>query len=238
MRDIYSWLGMVLVPLGVGLMAISYFMLGSIPLTALGISCTILGIVSLLLSRAKEKLTPEASLLLFEVGFENISSLIEDMGISSRAFYLPSHLCGGEPKALLPLRAKSSLNPLIPLQRGLIVKYGEGEEDIGLLITTPGSKCLSFLEAPPGENIDDIEIALNLIIVGGLNLASGVRVSREGEGIRIELQNPSLQWRRTKATEILGTPLASITASVVAEALKKPILIEREEGNMIHLKPV
>lgn len=234
-NDAYVLLGQVLIVLGLGLIFVSYLVLHAIPLTALGISSAIIGMVCLLLARTRVRIPPEASLLLLETGVENLAALIEEAGLRSKAFYLPSRIAG-EPRALLPLHSSPPSEPLPPLARRLIVKYGPSPQEIGLLLATPGSKIMKLADIAPGASTGEIETALHAVIVGALDLASGVRVTREGSRISVELLNPSVRWERTALSEVLGSPVASIAASIVAEGVGKPVVVDREEDNLIYIE--
>lgn len=67
-------------------------MLTSVPLTALGLATAILGGVSLALGRSMPRLPPEAVPYLLEAGVENMATLLEELGLTCRALYLPSSL--------------------------------------------------------------------------------------------------------------------------------------------------
>jgi hypothetical protein len=235
-KDAYTLLGGVLSILGMGLLLVSYFILHSIPLTALGISSAILAMVCLMLSRTRMAIPPEVSSLLLETALENVATVVEEMGVRSKAIYLPSRISGGEPRALIPLHSKLPPNPVSPLPKRFIVKYGPQAEQAGLLISTAGSKVMRLAQATPGPTSEEIESALNSIIVGCLDLAASVRIRQEGKRVTVELVQPSITWGRTMATDILGSPVASIVASVVAEAMDKPVIVEREEGAFVHLE--
>jgi len=139
-------------------------------------------------------------------------------------------MTGEKPQALIPLRS----NPAYPqlnksLPRRLIVKYGANPEDIGLLITTPGSASLSLLEGKPGSSLEGLESALLAVLIGAMDLADSVRVVMDGEKMRVEVSNPRMESRNILLYQCLGSPVASIVASIIAEALGKPLFIDSEE---------
>jgi hypothetical protein len=63
-----------------------------------------------------------------------------------------------------------------------------------------------------------------------------------GEKIIVEVSNPRLKHKSIQIYECLGSPLASIVASMIAEALDKPVIIDRETNekhkSIIELEPV
>lgn len=215
---------------GVLLSLLSYFVLSSIPLTALGISAIIVGGVSFALARGQPKIPPEASAILLESGLENISAIVEELGLKSKAIYLPSSLTSGKPQALIPLHS----NPHLPkvgkaLPKRLIVKFGPNPDDMGILLTTPGSGITGMIGSKSNASSGDLEAALESVLVGTMNLIDAVRVNMGNERIMVEVSNPRLEYKNMWVYECLGSPLASMVASVVAEVLDKPVSIEHEE---------
>ena len=230
-KSSYTLLGLGLTLAGVVLSLLSYFVLRSTPLTALGISTIIVGGVSLALGRGQPKIPPEASAILLESGVENISAIVEELGLSSKAIYLPSSLTNDKPKALIPLRS----NPHPPelgktvLPKRLIVKHGSKPEDVGLLLATPGSAVAGMVESKPNPTAGDLEAALTLALAGILNLIDAANVTMGDAGILVEVSNPRLEHKKMWVYESLGSPLASMVASIVAEVFDKPVTIEDEQ---------
>ena len=96
----YIRLGLVLTLSGAVLAPVFYFVVVSVPLTALALSAIILGLVSAMLGNARPDITPEASQMMLQTGVENIAALLEELGLTTRAVYLPSPESGGRPKPL------------------------------------------------------------------------------------------------------------------------------------------
>ncbi|MCW4018902.1 MAG: hypothetical protein NWF00_09540 [Candidatus Bathyarchaeota archaeon] len=227
----FTLLGVCLALAGLFLSLISQFVLQSTPLTALGLSTIILGSVCLSLGRGQPKIPPEASAILLQSGVENISAIVEELGLKSKAIYLPSSMTAGKPKALVPLHSNPHPPKLgnIVLPERLIVKHGPEAEDIGLLVTTPGSAIEGLVTAKADSTESDLEAAISLVLSSTINLADGVQVT-VGEGqIKVEVSNPRLEYRKMWVYQSLGSPLASIVASVVAEVLDKPVSVEDEQ---------
>ena len=145
----FTLLGVCLTFVGLSLSLMSFLVLRSIPLTALGLSTVILGGVSLALGRGQPKISPEASAILLQSGMENISAIVEELGLKSKAIYLPSSMAAGKPQAFIPLHSNPHPPHLgnIVLPKRLIVKYGAQPEDVGLLVTTPGSAVVGMVMA-------------------------------------------------------------------------------------------
>jgi hypothetical protein len=208
----------------------AYFIFNIIWLTALGICLLILSFILIALGKSLPKLPPEVCSLLLETGLDNITALIEELGIKSRAIYLPSTLTGDQPRAFIPLKS----NPAQPditrvLPQRLITRYGAGPEDIGLLISTVGSMATKMLELKPGATAPELESALTTLFTGRLGIAESVKVITDHNYIRVEIGKPDIAYSSSWSSQCLGGPLASIVASITAEAWNKPTVIKQEE---------
>ena len=227
LKDKYSTLATSLTLTGLVLATLSYLILRSIPLTTLGISTIIIGAVSFAIARGQPKIPAEASAILLQSGVENISALVEELGLKSKAIYLPSSMTGDQPKALIPLYSNVEFGKKV-LPKRLIVKYGSKPEDTGLLVITPGSAVGTMVEAKPDCSAGDLESAISQVLAGTINLADGAKVTIDEEKILVEVTNPRLENKKMWIYESLGTPIASIIASVVAVVLDKPVSVNVE----------
>jgi hypothetical protein len=230
-RNSYFLLGLGLCAAGFMLFILSYFVLGSTPFAALGISALIVGGVCLALAEGQPRIPPEASGILLESGLENISAIVEELGVNSKAWYLPSSMAGGKSMALIPLKSTHDIklqNPV--LNKRLIVKHGCGPDDFGLLLSTAGSSVSGFVSVKTDAGASDLEAALGTVLSNVVNLSDGARVVLEGDLVRVEVFNPRLEFRKMWVYEILGSPIAAIVASVVAEVLDKPVFVVGEQA--------
>jgi len=229
-KNPYTWAGLALLVTGVMLSLPAFLIFHVVWLTALGICMLIMSFILLALGNAIPNMPPEVCGLLLETGIDNIATLIEELGIKTRAIYLPSSLTSDRPRAFIPLHSNGS-HPRITkaLPQRLIVRYGTDPEDVGLLISTIGSTATSMLESKPGANPNELESALTSLFTGRLGVADGTRVVLHNNHITIEINKPRLEHSADWSHHCLGGPLATIVASVAAEAWDKPITIEHEE---------
>jgi hypothetical protein len=240
--NVYRMLGLCLVLTGSLLSLVSYFILNSIPLTALGISTLFLAGITYAIGTGQPKIPPEASALLLQSGTENISELVEELGLKSKAVYLPSSITGGKPRALIPLHSNPPYPQLgkIAFPKRLIVKYGANPEDMGLLVTTAGSTVSETIASKPDATDADLESTLTSVLSGNVNLADNAKITIDDDIIHVEVSNPRLENKKMWIYESLGTPLASIVASAIAQILNEPIIIEEEQTlkgkNLLKLK--
>jgi len=229
-KNPYTWTGLGLLVVGSLVSLSAYFILLLTWLTALGISMLILSFILLALGRTIPKLPPEVSALLFETGIDNIATIIEELGIKAKAIYLPSSLTGGRPQALIPLHSNPSLPPITKaLPRRLIARYGPNPNDIGLLLSTAGTIAVSMLESRPGPTSAELESVLTSQFMGTLGVADKTTVTANKNHISVKIYNPRIENKTTWFHQCLGGPLASIVASVAAEAWNKPVTIKQEE---------
>jgi len=229
-KNPYLRLGIILTIGGAALAPLFYFVLASVPLAALALSAIILGLVSAMLGNARPDITPEASQMMLQTGIENLAALLEELGLRSRAIYLPSPESGGRPRAIIPLDE----NGIVPsagqtLPGRLIARYGPNLEDIGLVITTPGAVSLDSVGLTPGGGPDLIEGTLNHILVGIMDLADSVSVHTGDNSIIVEVTKPKLKYENIWFYRCLGSPLASIAATVASQALALPVRVAGEQ---------
>jgi len=231
-RNTYTWAGLGLLIAGILVSLSAYFIFLLTWLTALGISMLILSIIFLVLGRTIPGLSPEVGGLLLETGIDNIATIIEELGIRTKAIYLPSSLTSGRPRALIPLNSNPS-PPLITqaLPKRLIVQYGASPDYIGLLVATPGTTAVGMLESRPGPTSAELESSLTSLFTGILGVADGAKVVYHENQIRVEIRNPRIENKATWSHQCLGGPLASIVASVAAEAWDRAVTIKQEEQN-------
>jgi len=230
-KNPYTWAGLGLLLTGSLVALFAHLVLGLVWLIALGLCMIILAAILLALGRAVPKLPPEVCGLFLDAGMDNMAAIVEELGIKARAMYLPSSLSNGLPKALIPLHANPALPPLSKaLPQRFITRYGSHPDDIGLLFSTIGSRAVALLEAKPDPTPEALEAALTALLAGALDAADGTTVTRlENHLIKVEVTNPRIGSSITRYQECLGGPLASIVASVTAEAWDKPVTIAREE---------
>ena len=229
-RNPYQRLGLVLVVSGAALAPVFYFVVGSVPLAALALSTVILGLVSAMLGNARPEITPEACQMMLKTGMENLAALLEELGLRSRAIYLPSSQDGARPRALIPLDERGALpgSGQVPPDR-LIARYGANLEDMCLVVSTPGAVSLDSVAVARGGGPDEIEDALNHLVVGTMDLADSVSVRVVADRITVEVAKPKLKYENIWFYRCLGSPLASIAATIASQALGRPVRVVHEE---------
>ena len=230
-RDRYIKLGAALIVAGACILATSLLVLGSHPGMSTGTALLVLGLVILLLGKTVPGVTPELAALLVRVGHQNLGRLLEEVGLQSRAVYLPSSVVSGDARALIPLNDGQCATPgARRLEDRLVVFCGDAAEDVGLLVVAPGTAALSLLEYPPGATMDEISVALTQVAVSSLRIARGVEVHDHGNSIEVRFRGESVQYvSAASAVEwCLGSLSGSVAAALIAEAKNRKVTIESE----------
>ncbi len=225
----YRWLGLSLCVAGAVFSPLAFFIIASMPLTAVGLSAIMLGFVCVALANARPYISPEACRLMLKTGMENTSALLEELNLRNKAVYLPSLMREGRPQALIPLMEDADLKQVKQKLPGrLVVRYGSNADDMAIAVTTAGSMNIDLLENSPEPTAEGIEGALNYILTGVLDIASTASIiSRDGL-IRAEITGARLPYENIWYQRCLGSPIASIVAAVSSEALSRPVRIREE----------
>ena len=148
MNQPYRLLGLGLLLAGVTFAPVSWFILNSPALTAVGITLLILGFTCIALSNTRPYLSPEACRVLLRTGMENTSALLEELGLRNKAIYLPSSLRDGRLQAVVPLAESEAPKIRGKIPGRLVVRFGTDPQDVAIAVTTPGSMNLEMLESP------------------------------------------------------------------------------------------
>ncbi|MDD5190265.1 MAG: hypothetical protein PHE50_04400 [Dehalococcoidales bacterium] len=229
MKNPYRTLGIGLAIGGGALVPIFYFFINSVPLTAVGLSSIILGFTSIALGNSRPYISPEAANIILKTGMENTSALLEEIGLNTKAIYVPSSNRDGKPQAIIPLIPEDA--PLLTkgkINGRLIVRFGDSPDAMGIAVTTPGSINLNQLPAKLGNTPEDIEAAIMYVLVGLLDLAQSVRVHVSPSQVDVEIKGTRLSYEDIWYYRCLGSPVASIAATITCEALGKPVRIAKE----------
>ena len=229
-RNPYQVLGLGLILAGAVFAPIAYFLIASVALTAVGLSALMIGFTCIALANARPYISPEASETILKTGMENTAALLEELGVRNKAIYLPSSMRDGRPQALIPLTGvpdAARIRGKIPGR--LVVRYGDDPGDMALAVTTPGSINLDKLEAKPGPTAEDIQHAVTYVLTGLLDLANAVSVNLTDGAVDVEVTGPRLRYEDIWYYRCLGSPVASIVATIACEALDRPLRIASEE---------
>jgi hypothetical protein len=236
----YRLLGIGLTIAGAIFAPVAYFIINSIPLTAIALSSIMVGFTSIALASSRPQISPEASQLILETGMENIAALLEELGLNHKAIYLPSSMRDGNAQALIPLSGEIDVRRIKgKIPRRLIVRYGDNPGDMAIA-TAPGGTGLDKMEIKSGPTSSEIEQAVTYVLTGLLDLANSVEVRMSEKQLDIEVTGPKLHFENVWYYRCMGSPIASIVASIASEGIGKPLRIQEESyqkgKNLIRLE--
>jgi hypothetical protein len=208
---------------------ISYFFMKLIPLTAVGISAIMIGFACIGIASTRPYISREESEIILRTGMENTAELLEELGLRSKAVYLPSTMRDGHLQALIPVVSDREIQLVKSNILGrLIVRYGANQNDMAIAVTTPGSKIIDMLETKPGPMSGEIAATVTDVLAGLLDIANSVTVNLTGTQVDVRVSGAKLNYEGTWYHRCLGSPIASIVATISSEALQKPVRIREE----------
>ena len=228
--------GLAIATLGLVLGLGAYTLIGSIPLTAMGIGLIIIG--------ASWALTPphpiprKAVLDIIESSCSNIEALLEFVGAARKAIYIPSEAYG-RVVAYVPLRIPEDglqLRVIAENPGRVIVRQGGS---LGVIVNPPS---VEFGGGNPGiEDSENIEALLDYALVEASEIAESIKTVRSEEGFIIEIYKVRVDVEYQRFRIVMGSLPSCLAAQVVAAALSKPIQIadEKRIGDKltVYLKP-
>jgi hypothetical protein len=225
----YRLLGIALTVAGAISAPVFYFIVGAVPLTAVSLSAVLIGLTCVVLANARPYISSEACQMLLKTGMENTAALLEELGVANKAIYLPSDRMEGRSQAIIPLTDKLDIrNTQVKLPGRLIIRYGAGLEAMAIAVTTPGNVSIGLLASKPGSTPDEIESALNYILTGVLDIANSASVNVFDSTVKVEVSGAKFSYENIWYYRCLGSPIASIAASIASEALGKLVRIQEE----------
>jgi hypothetical protein len=225
----YRVFGMGLIIAGAIFAPVAYFLINSIPLTSIALSSIMVGFTGIVLAASRPPISQEAARLLLETGIENIAALLEELGLTNKAVYLPSAMRIGNAQALIPLGGDieiSRLKDKIP--RRLIVRWGDNPGDMAIAVTAPGGIGINKLEIKSGPTSSEIEQASSYVLTGILDMADSIEVHINNAELNVEVRGPELHYENIWYYRCLGSTIASVIASVASDGLGKPVRIIEE----------
>ncbi len=230
MLNTYTLMGVLLTLLGFLITPYSYYIIDSVPLSAVGLSALILGFTSIGLGNARPGVSLESARLFMKTGTISATMLLEVSGIKGKAVYYPRKMLGGNSQALVPINGDADVRKLKSiLGQSVIDTYPIGAEGTAIALTTPGNLSLELLPARPGKTAGEIKSALKDVFKV-LEIANVDSVKIKDYLINIEVSEPGIRYDEKDKLyyQYIGSPVASIAAAICCEALEKPVRIVEE----------
>jgi hypothetical protein len=221
--DRYQLLGLSLSSFGAVFASYSYLVLLSVPLTALGLACIILG--STLLMVPGSPVPKHQMRAMMEGSLVNLEALLEEFDVRGKAVYLPPS--EGRVYAFIPVQENVDLGAINPRQVPVRV-LSEAGGVRGVTVFLPGSEAVR-LSLLPGEV--GAEDALNYVLVDFIEAVESVKFVRRGGEAVVELGKPRAASEYSRVNECLGSYAVSVAGCVLAHVLRSPVHYRGEEAS-------
>jgi hypothetical protein len=219
--DQYTAAGIGLVVFGALFADFAFLILLNVPLTALGISCVVLGITTVLI--------PENPILASNIrsmikgSCLNIEALLEEFDVEERCVYLPPR--DGRVFAYVPLTAGHGLSNLWQAMEAPIRVVTEVGGEPGLMVFLP---VLDDMLSSIGEG-SKAEEALSNILVEKLEFLESVKEAESGDKVVVRMSGSRVETDLPRFKKVLGSLPTSIAGCVLAFILDKPLALIEEE---------
>jgi len=221
--DRYLALGLGLAIFGAPFALFSFTLLLSIPLTAIGLSCVILGVA---IALVPESPVPKETIrAMVEGSCISTESLLEEFNVTNKAVYLPPR--DGRVTAYIPSNGdQTSAWKAIENPTRII---GEVEGKVALTLFPPGTEIIRLSDIGEESGVDE---ALSYILVDYLEAVESTKTVEAGRRIIVSMSKPRIRSDFPRFNACLGTLPSSIAGCILAQVLKKPVgLIEEQATN-------
>ncbi len=160
----------------------------------------------------------------------------------------------GESKGIyMPASHGRPIKVFIPARGELVREYGKGDGMLsisvsgmeGMLITPPGYSLLEHARSLGAAiSAEGMESDIADILAGGMELASGVEVKRDGDSVRVRLHGiagtpmcRSIRQKKPMVCYQAGCPICSFVACMVTEGTGKPLMVSaiKAEGKDVNI---
>ena len=219
------------------------YLIGIVPILALGLGALILGVMILFLPESLSAKAGRLATVASLPALLDMEALIVDLDVSSRGVYIPATGFGVSPKVLVPLRdsaieALSSLpRARLTRSRRVFVTLGTGLYERGVLLYAPGGEIVHALESCLELDLGTIKLDELAARMGygfeNLGLTNrSVSIRQEESTVRFQMNLMSmvdleerLRSEAPRLVEQIGSPLTSAVASSVAKVTGKFVRI-------------
>jgi len=216
--------GLAMAFFGAPFTAFSYWVLSSVPLTALGLACIILGATVVL--TPSSPIPKRAIRAMVEGSCVNVEALLEEFNTTGKAFYLPPK--EGRVYVFVPLRSNPHLLDAGKAMKAPVRVITRAGGRPGLLVFPPGSELIRLSGLSYGSGLED---ALRHVLVDFVEAVESVKAVREDDRVFIDLEKPRVGTDFPRYRRVLGSLTTSIAGCVVASCLEMPVLFEEEQAD-------
>jgi hypothetical protein len=219
--DRYTAVGVGLVVFGALFAEYAFLMLLSVPLTALGISCVVLGVAAVLIPESPIPASNIRSMI--KGSCINIEALLEEFDAEERCIYIPPR--DGRVFAYVPLSTSHDLSNMWQAMEAPTRVVTEVGGEPGLMVFLPVSEDMF---SSVGED-SKAEEALSDILVEKLEFLESVKEAESGDKVVVRMSGSRVETDLPRFKKVLGSLPTSITGCVLAFVLDKPLVLIEEE---------
>jgi len=216
--------GYALVAFGALAAIFFWFVMGNVPMTALGIGIAVVGS-----SLAITPLSPVPSAIvrrMLEGSLLNIEAVLEELNVSAKGFYVPRP--DGGVQVYAPMGAASiKAPPLDAPVDGLVTKV-DGSQF--LVIFPPASLLMKNRDTGNGDAAD-LEGAISEVLVEEAGLADSVKATEGRQDVAVEISSPKSGAGAGRVKAVMGSLEAGIAAAIVARARGRAVTVGSEEDS-------
>ena len=201
---------------------LSYFILYSVPFTALGVACVILGAATLTLP---ERPVPRGAVRgVIHASVLNVEALLEEFDAKERATYMPPR--DGLAVAYVPLGSNTSVPTPGDLSAAPRRLVSEIDGVPVLMVVPPGAELVRANELTEGSGLED---ALEYVLVEVSELCSSVKAVTDQDRLVVELKGVKVKTEAAKYLLCLGSIPASVAASTAAAVARRGLVFLSEQ---------
>lgn len=213
---------LVLIGFGVLLAFYSYYVVSIVSLTALGISCIILGLTALTLP-GHAGVGPGMKAMLHGATL-SVEALLRQSAVR-RATYLPP-VEDGAVSAYVPLGPETELPSVNEMRQASTIIGGNDQK--GVLVYPIGSELSTIPEFQDGLSLEE---RLRLVLVESANLCSSVMAEETGTLTIVGMKGADVSVQGQRYRDALGSLPSSIAACVIATLHEKPVTLVEEKNS-------
>ena len=223
--DRYQSVGLGLAVFGAPFAVYSFLVLLSVPLTALGLACVVLGVS---ITMVPESPVPSDTIrAMVEASCVGVEAVLEEFNARERAAYLPPR--DGRVVAYIPFKAGDYSSSWRAQDAPLRVVTEVGGEP-ALMVFPPGSEIVRLAQPEREGGESDVEGALEYVLVDFLEAVESVKSLSVGERVVVEIRKPRIVTEFPRFNAVLGSLPTSVSGCVVAHVLGKPVRLVEEHS--------
>jgi hypothetical protein len=226
--DRYLVIGVFFIPIGTLIAAYCYWVIQSIPFTALGLALIILGFSVGLIPQSP--VPTDVVRRMVEGVCANVDMELEEFDAHEKAWYLPPR--DGRVFCFVPLVANVEPAAIWAASRAPMRILASPMGVPGLMVFPPGSEILRLSQLEGGARLEE---AMNYVLVDYFEGAESVKVVKEGSRVKVFIGKARLRSDFSRFNSVLGSITVSVLGCVAAQVLMAPVSVveERNEGNNV-----